>query len=111
MTNAAFKLGLRRAQFQSFRHLAEHRCLSCFHNQHLGGSAADTGTHEDAVGSLRQAGICRDSARLFLYREGFSGKHCLVDKEVICFQHDTIGRDQTARGERHHIAWHHLFGG
>ena len=33
------------------------------------------------------------------------------DKEVICFQYDTIGRDQTARGEHYHIAWHYLFGG
>ena len=96
--DAAFKLSLRRAQSQPFRHLAKHRGLSGLHDQHLCGSTADIGAHEDAVGSLRQAGICGDNRWLLLYREGFAGQHCLVNKEVICFQHDTIGRDQTARG-------------
>ena len=53
----------------------------------------------------------RDSARLLLHREGFAGEHGLVDKEVVGFEHNAIGRDQAARGEQHHIARHHLFGG
>ena len=109
--DAAFKLGLRRAQAQPFRNLAEHRGLARLHNQHMCGSAAHTGAHEDTVGALRQAGVGRDSPRLLFHREGFAGKHGLVDKEVVCLQHDTIGWDQAARREQYHIAWHDLLGG
>ena len=111
VADAAFELGLRRAQSQPLGDLAEHGGLARLHNQHLGGSAADAGAHEDAVGPLRQAGIGRDRRRLLLHREGFAGQHGLVDKEVVGFQHDPIGRDQAAGGEQHHIARHDLFGG
>ena len=104
MADAAFELGLRWAQLQVLCHLAEYRGLSRLHDQHLRGPAGGAGTHEDAIGPFRQAGICRDGSRLLFHQEGFAGKHSLVDKEVFCFQYD------TSRGQHHHITRHHLFG-
>src|SRR5678815_3981193 len=109
--NAAFELGLQPAQAQPLGNLAEYRGLTCLDNQHLGGSAPGTGAHEDGVGTLRQAGVGRDSPRLLFHREGFASKHGLVDKEIICREHDTIGADQATRREQYHIAWYYLLGG
>ena len=92
------------------RNLAEHRGFARLHDQHSRRSAAHAGAHEHAVGAFRQAGFGRDSPRLLLHREGFAGEHGLVDKEVVGLQHDTVGWDQAARGEQHHIARHDLFG-
>ncbi len=55
--DAAFKLGLWRTQLEVLRNLAKHRFLGRLHDEYVGGPATHTRSHEDAVNSLRQAGV------------------------------------------------------
>ena len=87
-------------------------------DHHSSGRTADhVGAHKADVGQVQQVALISRSVGgrllrhiaqgvVFLYGQGFTGQHCLTDKQVAGFDQAYVGGDHVPGGQLHDVAGH-----
>ena len=88
--------------------LAEFRILPGAAHQHLGRAADHRCSQKNGIAGGENIGLFGQFSGGLFHGERLPGEKCLVDEEVLCFQHPAVAGNQVAGGEKHHIAGHHF---